>query len=311
MHTDVKTAQDFMRRNLVTLKSDTNIIDGVSRLLKDNISGAPVVDEDGCYQGVFSEKCCMNALTEAVEIADQAGMHIERAREFMTAKLVTLTPDVDVFDAIDHILSKRISGAPVLDSDGKFEGIFSEKTAMQVLMAAAYDQFPGTNVGAFMNTDRNRIISEDSSLLDVAHKFQETPYRRLPVINGSKLCGQVSRRDVLRAEHRLSKELVERATRDDADPRMRDASSADVGKYMDSQAKTIKPNVDLLGIAQIFLNSPYRRLPVVQDGKLVGQVSRRDLLAAAADLLRPKRQRHHTESLYISTLSDDRPPSLQ
>ncbi len=62
----------------------------LTRLLKDNISGAPVVDDDGIYQGVFSEKCCMNALTKAVEIANEAGMHVERAREFMTAHLMTL-----------------------------------------------------------------------------------------------------------------------------------------------------------------------------------------------------------------------------
>ncbi len=311
MRTDVKTAEDFMRRKLVTLKADTNIIDGVARLLKDNISGAPVVDDDGVYQGVFSEKCCMNALTVAVEIAVQAGMHVERAREFMTANLITLKPEVDVFEAIDHILAKRISGAPVLDADGNFEGIFSEKTAMHVLISAAYDHLPGTNVGAYMNTDRNRIISEDSSLLEVAHKFQQTPYRRLPILIGKKLAGQISRRDVLRAEHRLSKAIAEKATGDQADPKMQDTSSAQVGQYMDREAKTITPNIDILGIAQIFLNSPYRRLPVVQNGKLVGQVSRRDLLEAAADLLRPKRERHQAETLYISTLSDTRPPSLQ
>jgi CBS domain-containing protein len=307
---DVKTAEDFMRQKLVVLKPDTNIIDGVSRLLKDNISGAPVVDEEGTYQGVFSEKCCMNALTEAVEVADQAGMHVERARGFMTAHLITLTPEVDVFAAIDHILAKRISGAPVLSSDGHFEGIFSEKTAMQVLVAAAYDHLPGTNVGAYMNTDRNRIIDEECTLLSVAHKFQQTPYRRLPVLNGHKLCGQVSRRDVLRAEHRLCKELADRARRE-GDQTMQRAADAKVGDYMDREAKTISPNVDLLSIAQTFLNSPYRRLPVVDRGRLVGQVSRRDLLNAAAALLQPKQECRHTESLYISTLSDTRPPSLQ
>ncbi len=44
---DVKVAQDFMRRKLVTLSTDTNVIDGVARLLKDNISGAPVIDDSG------------------------------------------------------------------------------------------------------------------------------------------------------------------------------------------------------------------------------------------------------------------------
>jgi CBS domain-containing protein len=133
----------------------------------------------------------------------------------------------------------------------------------------------------------------------------------LPVLHGNKLAGQISRRDVLRAEHRLSKEVANRAKQDRADQRLQDASSAEVGRYMDREAKTITPNTDLLSVAQIFLNSPYRRLPVVKDGNLLGQVSRRDLLSAAADLLRPKSVRHRSESLYLSTLSESRPPSLQ
>ncbi len=208
---DVKVAQDFMRRKLVTLSSDTNVIDGVARLLKDNISGAPVVDDKGKYLGVFSEKCCMNALTLPVEVAEEVGIPVARVRDFMTCNLTTLEPEVDVFDAIDHILLQRISGAPVVDADGKYLGIFSEKTAMRVLISALYDQLPGTNVGSYMNVDRNRLISDEDSLLDVAHKFQQTPYRRLPVLYGERLAGQVSRRDVLRAEHRLATEVEERS----------------------------------------------------------------------------------------------------
>ena len=88
---------------------------------------------------------------------------------------------------------------------------------MRVLIAAVYDQLPGTNVGSYMNVDRNRLISDEDSLLDVAHKFQETPYRRLPVLYGEKLGGQVSRRDVLRAEHRLATEVLERSRKPNAD----------------------------------------------------------------------------------------------
>lgn len=309
---DVKTADDFMRRRLITLDPATKVLDGVARLLKDNISGAPVVDSDGGYLGVFSEKCCMNALTESVEVAHQVGMHVARVREFMTSKLLTLSPLMDVFDAIDHILANRISGAPVVDADGKFQGIFSEKTAMRVLISAAYDQLPGTNVGSYMNSDRNRIITEECSLLDVAHKFQQTPYRRLPVLDGESLAGQVSRRDVLRAEHRLSKQVAETAADPQADSRLREAdTSAEVSKYMDVDAKTITRNDDLLSVAQIFLNSPYRRLPVVEEGKLLGQVSRRDLLGAAAALLQPVTVKRKGEPLYLSPLSETRPPSLE
>ena len=308
---DVTSAQDFMRQQLVTLSTETPVIDAIERLLRDNISGAPVVDDDGSYLGVFSEKCSMNAMTDRVNVAIEGGVHAPRARDFMTCELITLTPEVDVFEAIDHLLSKRISGAPVVAEDGAFQGIFSEKTAMRVLIASVHDQFPGANVGTFMNLDRNRIISEDDSLPDVARKFQETPYRRLPILQGERLAGQISRRDVLRAELRLAKEAVERGRRGDADDRLaEDAGPRTVGDYMDKAALTTGPNTDLLSVAQMFLNSPYRRLPILDNGRLSGQVSRRDLLEAAAQLLRPKPHQRHADPLYLSPLSDSAPPSL-
>lgn len=309
--TEMKTAQDFMRRKLTTLAADTNVLDGVARLLRENISGAPVVDEDQRFLGVFSEKCCMNAMTQTVEVASECGIHVPHVREFMKCELVTLSPQVDVFEAIDHILGKRISGAPVVDDEGKYRGIFSEKTAMRVLVSALHDQLPGTNVAHYMNLDRNRIIDDEDTLLDVAHKFQETPYRRLPVLHGEKIAGQVSRRDVLRAEHRLAKEVLERSHREGRDPRLQDSGvSSVISEFMDSDALTTCPNTDMLSIAMMFLNSPYRRLPILENGMLVGQVSRRDLLEAAAAILRPQPCRHHADPLYLSPLADSAPPSL-
>jgi CBS domain-containing protein len=162
-----------------------------------------------------------------------------------------------------------------------------------------------------MNLDRNRIIHDEDSLLDVAHKFQETPYRRLPVLHGTRLAGQVSRRDVLRAEHRMACEALARSQSMDANPRLAGVvRERTVGEYMDDHALTASPNADMLTIAQMFLNSPYRRLPILDGDQLVGQVSRRDLLEAAAAVLRPIPHRNTAQTLYLSPLSDSAPPSL-
>ncbi len=309
---EVKVAQDFMRRKLVTLSPHTRVLDGVARLLRDNISGAPVVDDQNQYVGVFSEKACMKALSDSVAAAIELGISAPKVREFMKRDLITLSQDDDVFRSIDHILSKRISGAPVVDAKGNFLGIFSEKTAMRVLVAALYDQVPGTNVGSYMNLDRNRIIDENDCLHDVARKFEETPYRRLPILHGEKLAGQVSRRDVLRAQHRIALEVADRVRRNGASESIREsAKDREVGEFADTAALTLGPNADILQIAQLFLNSPYRRVPIVSGGKLVGQISRRDLLEAAADLLRPDPARHQASPLYLSPLADSLPPSMR
>jgi len=309
---EMKAVRDFMRRQLVTLDAETCVLDGIGNLLRHNISGAPVVDSSGDFLGVFSEKCSMSSLTSVLELGFESGMSVPRVKAFMTRELVTLSPEIDVFDAIDHLLEKRISGAPVINAEGEYQGVFSEKTAMQALMAAVYDQLPGTCVSHYMDLDRNRLVCEDDLLLDVAHRFQKTPYRRFPVLCGNRLVGQVSRRDVLRAEQRMALDVRDRFRGGGHAAESRAVViTRVVGDYMDREALTTCMGADLLSVAQMFLNSPYRRLPILENGKLVGQISRRDVLESAAALLRPAATRYTSETLYLSPLQKSVPDSLR
>ena len=124
------------------------------------------------------------------------------ARECMTTRLITLDPEMDVLKAIDLLLKNRISGAPVVDPFGNFLGVFSEKCCMQVLLDAAYDQLPSNNVRMFMDTEA-KTIHADTHLLSIAQVFLLTNYRRLPVLEDGVLIGQVSRRDVMRSAQKL------------------------------------------------------------------------------------------------------------
>ncbi len=122
------------------------------------------------------------------------------ARDFMVTKLITLRPDMDVFEAIALLLKNHISGAPVLDhaANRAYVGVFSEKCSMSVITGAAYDQLPSNIVGAFVDRDA-LTISPDTDLLSIVQIFATTNYRRLPVLEEGQLVGQVSRRDVIRA----------------------------------------------------------------------------------------------------------------
>ncbi len=57
-----------------------------------------------------------------------------------------------------------------------------------------------------------------------------------------------------------------------------------VADYMTINVASITPDKDVLDVANLFLSSNYRRFPVVENGKLLGQVSRRDILKAAKDM---------------------------
>ncbi|TWT76996.1 Inosine-5'-monophosphate dehydrogenase [Posidoniimonas polymericola] len=121
------------------------------------------------------------------------------AEDIMVKRLVTLSPAMDVHDAVKLLLRNRISGAPVVDTEGRYLGVFSERCCLGVILDAAYEQLPTYNVGAFMDTEA-KTISADTQLLSIAQVFLLSSARRLPVVDEeNRLLGQISRRDVIQA----------------------------------------------------------------------------------------------------------------
>jgi len=57
-----------------------------------------------------------------------------------------------------------------------------------------------------------------------------------------------------------------------------------VADFMSYDAKTVDAEMSIIDLAQQFLDSGFRRFPVMQDNRLVGQISRRDVLRALAQL---------------------------
>ncbi len=59
-----------------------------------------------------------------------------------------------------------------------------------------------------------------------------------------------------------------------------------VKDYMSTELTTINLYDSLSEVAQKFLDLRFRRFPVLQNGKLVGQISRRDVLKAVSNLIK-------------------------
>ncbi len=125
-------------------------------------------------------------------------------KDYMARTLVTFKPDTDVLDAVHVLVTKRIAGAPVVDDEGNLLGMLSELDCMKVALDAGYHGNWGGPVSDFMS-DGVKTVDAEMSIVDLAQEFITSRFRRFPVMQGTRLVGQISRRDVLRALESLAK----------------------------------------------------------------------------------------------------------
>lgn len=57
-----------------------------------------------------------------------------------------------------------------------------------------------------------------------------------------------------------------------------------VGKRMNCNVETIDGNMNVLDAAKKFIEMKFRRFPIVENGRLIGQISQKDVLRAALKL---------------------------
>ena len=119
-------------------------------------------------------------------------------RDYMATELVTLDPEQDLLAAADMLLEHNISGAPVVDGDGRIVGILTERDCLQAALQAEYYGTRGGLVRDFMSVGVESV-APDESILKVASMFVKGSYNRYPVVDDGRLLGQISRLDVMRA----------------------------------------------------------------------------------------------------------------
>ena len=117
------------------------------------------------------------------------------ARDIMTDRIVTIGPDAFLQEAIEVIISMRVSGLPVVDSDGRLIGIITEFA----LLTTAYDATTACEtVGQHMTADV-LTVNADDPIRKVADQFIVHRVRRVPVLDKGRIVGLITRRDVLKA----------------------------------------------------------------------------------------------------------------
>jgi len=124
--------------------------------------------------------------------------------EFMDAVVPTLSPETQIMKAVDFLLRHRVTGAPVVDSEGRLMGIITETDLLKQVTEGIEGQPPTVATVAEDMTTDVVTVPPTVDIYYVVGIFLNNKFRRLPVVEDGKIVGAITRFDLLRIIRTLS-----------------------------------------------------------------------------------------------------------
>lgn len=142
-----------------------------------------------------------------------------KARDVMTRVLITVSPDTTIEDLGRLFIEKNVSGAPVVDSEGRLIGIVTENDLINKnsrlhipTVLRLFDAFiplgssrleqeikkmAASTVGDICS---RKVVSidEDASLEDIATIMTDRKIHLLPVLKDGRLTGIIGKKDLIK-----------------------------------------------------------------------------------------------------------------
>lgn len=141
-----------------------------------------------------------------------------QAKDIMTRRVITVTRDTQVSEIAKLLLERHISAVPVVDGDERIIGIVSEGDLIirqdigtdehkhswwlrlindNATLAGDYLKSHGKTAGDVMTVNLV-TVKEDTPVGEIARLMEQNNIKRVPVIDGDKIVGLVSRANIIR-----------------------------------------------------------------------------------------------------------------
>lgn len=119
-------AKTIMTTDIVGVNRQTEIYEAIAVLVEKNITGLPVLNEDGTLAGVISEKDVLGLL---YNMEDKPGS----VEDFMTKDPICFDVDDSLIDIADCFIQNNFRRVPILQN-GKLAGIISRKDIIRYIL---------------------------------------------------------------------------------------------------------------------------------------------------------------------------------
>jgi CBS domain-containing protein len=153
-------------------------------------------------------------------MAVEKGGTMLKVKDIMTREVKTVSPDTEIVQAAELLLSERINGVPVVNASGQLVGILCQSDliaqqksipipslftlldgyipmTLSKRLEKEVEKIVATKVDQAMTPDPV-TVSPDTDIEKVAALMVEKNFHTLPVVDEGKLVGIVGKEDVLK-----------------------------------------------------------------------------------------------------------------
>ena len=112
------SVKEIMTKDVITVPPAMPVREVANLLSERNVSGVPVIDDEGRVLGVVSE-------------LDVVGRQGATAADVMSKQVISVTEETDVREVVQLFLNERVRRVPVLSGEQRLIGIVSRSDLVQ------------------------------------------------------------------------------------------------------------------------------------------------------------------------------------
>lgn len=274
-------AADAMHRGVLSVPFDTPMTKVAQMIARYRMHCVVALEEHGEYQTRYWG---LIPAAEVVRIATDHDLEDRTAGGSIMSPVYTVEPTDSLHDAAELMRDREVEHVVVVDpvSDRPL-GVISTLDVVQVLAGETQRPPRGAYRVAQLMTRNVLTVTPNTPLRNVARLMTEHRISGVPVVEQGSVLGVVSESDIIAKERGpaappgwIRKWLARKPRQAEAER----LGARTAGEAMTSPAITIESWRTASDAAGLMLDRRVHRVPVLEDGKLVGIVTRADLVSA-------------------------------
>ncbi len=270
---------EIATRDVVAAAKTTPIGDALALMASRNVRSILVVRADETLEGIATCMDMVNYLgggeLHDIVVKKHNGSIFAAFKEplssIMNPNPITVSVTETTTKALEKMVVNGVGVLPVLRPDGKLYGVITERDLVEKIADEKIDVLVKEVMSKNVVT-----INEESTIRDACKAMVKFGFRRLPVESGGVVKGIVTAKDIVRyfGKHEAFKHVVKGLIDEVLDRPVMEIAVKDL--------HTITPDAFVWEAAEKMKATGASSLLVVEDGKLVGIITERDVLYAYA-----------------------------